>query len=154
MLNKIDKVLGLFTLIGSIIGIIITLILTVTQIVKGLTVLNLLLFLIFIAYYLIGILLALSYLKKPSKRLNAMAVFYGLQLPIILTKQFIYSLFTGLMFGIQLNILPGDFSLKFLFSIGAKFNFYINTTYNLTSIGINFVPILIIIYCLKRKSLK
>ncbi len=142
------KIIGWYEMVGGIVGIMITFGLLLRINLLNNLVLTMI-FSIFVALFLMSCLAGYLLLQDKKSGYYLSLIVQAIQFPQFVVQGVAYTFIAGSQFTIQwMHGLNTAFNAKFgLFS---EFNFFIQSGYPITLIGINFVPIVIIYVLIKQ----
>ena len=72
------------------------------------------------------------------------------QILYIITPMFVYNFVSGLLIGFRIGTISNVTTAQFSAHIGSTFNIYFNTNIQGFAIGVNFIPVIIIICLIRR----
>jgi len=150
--GMIRKIIGWYEIIGGIVGVLITF-----GLLLRLSVLNNLVVtmisLIFVALYLMSCLAGFLLLQDKKSGYYLSMIVQAFQFPQFVIQGIVYTFIAGSQFTVQW--MQGiDTVFKTKIGLFSEFNFYIQLDSNVTLIGINFVPIVIISILIKQLKLR
>ncbi|WP_018757939.1 hypothetical protein [Paenibacillus terrigena] len=150
--GTIRKIIGWYEIIGGIVGILITfgLLLRLSELNNlVVTIISL----IFVALYLMSCLAGFLLLQDMKSGYSLSMIVQAFQFPQFVFQGVTYTFIAGSQFTVQW--MQGiDTVFKTKIGLFSEFNFYIQLDSNVTLIGINFVPIVIIYVLIKQLKVR